>query len=420
MVARAVQLPPGDYDAVRRGEGKAGADVKIDPKAPPAAPAALKAGILQRDIDRPGLRNRGAGHEQRHAGQRGRAGAPRRCRRISRTPTRYIIGGRCASCRRSDGKFAKAGELIADVLDLRRRRPTAGKPDVQVEYTFHQKADDGEKYFNKTHRRTCSTPDPAAEFNLAAGHQLHRQSADSAGELPGRRLPAGDQDHRQAVGQGRDAEREFHGRCPCKSASGAGSPLRPARTMHRRRRTPGSAPGNTMIRFICRRLLLTVMAAMPYRRCRARVRADRAGACGAPRHDDGRRLEHAASCTAPSRTTSGQPLAGAVVSAARRQHASSPSPTATAASPSAACPPVPIWFAPISRATPRRAPACCRSPPALARRRVSAWCGHRAARRCAAARASPPVSARRRAPAADAGRGSPSTITTRWRGGCVT
>jgi hypothetical protein len=48
-----------------------------------------------------------------------------------------------------------------------------GKPDVQVEFNFHQKAADGsEKYFNKTEPQQLNAQTLPPEFSVAAGHQL--------------------------------------------------------------------------------------------------------------------------------------------------------------------------------------------------------------------------------------------------------
>jgi hypothetical protein len=47
-----------------------------------------------------------------------------------------------------------------------------GKPDVQVEYNFHQKTPEGEKFFNKTAPQGLNAQTLPAQFDLNAGHQL--------------------------------------------------------------------------------------------------------------------------------------------------------------------------------------------------------------------------------------------------------
>jgi hypothetical protein len=43
---------------------------------------------------------------------------------------------------------------------------------VQVEYNFHQRLAEGEKYFNKTAPQLLNAQTLPAEFSVAAGHQL--------------------------------------------------------------------------------------------------------------------------------------------------------------------------------------------------------------------------------------------------------
>jgi hypothetical protein len=49
---------------------------------------------------------------------------------------------------------------------------TSGKPDVQIEYNFHLKAPEGEKYFNKTAPQLLNASTLPPQFDVAAGHQL--------------------------------------------------------------------------------------------------------------------------------------------------------------------------------------------------------------------------------------------------------
>jgi hypothetical protein len=72
-----------------------------------------------------------------------------------------------------DGRFSKASELQVIFWIYGAGEAPGGKPDVQVEFNFHQKAADGtEKYFNKTEPQQLNAQTLPAEFSVAAGHQL--------------------------------------------------------------------------------------------------------------------------------------------------------------------------------------------------------------------------------------------------------
>ena len=47
-----------------------------------------------------------------------------------------------------------------------------GVPDVQIEYNFHQKAADGEKFFNKTQPQVINQSTLPPGFSITAGHQV--------------------------------------------------------------------------------------------------------------------------------------------------------------------------------------------------------------------------------------------------------
>ena len=70
-----------------------------------------------------------------------------------------------------DGKFAKGGDLQV-LFWIYGASQTAGKPDVQVDFSFYQKLPDGEKYFNKTNPQELNGKTLPTEFNLGSGHQL--------------------------------------------------------------------------------------------------------------------------------------------------------------------------------------------------------------------------------------------------------
>src|ERR1043166_2151393 len=71
-----------------------------------------------------------------------------------------------------DAKFAKAGELQVIFWIYGATEAAGGKPDVQVDFNFHQKLAEGEKYFNKTAPQQLNAQTLPPEFSVAAGHQL--------------------------------------------------------------------------------------------------------------------------------------------------------------------------------------------------------------------------------------------------------
>lgn len=72
----------------------------------------------------------------------------------------------------ADGKFAKAAELQVVFWIYGAGEGGGGKPDVQVEYNFHQRLAEGEKYFNKTAPQQLNAQTLPPDFSVAAGHQL--------------------------------------------------------------------------------------------------------------------------------------------------------------------------------------------------------------------------------------------------------
>jgi hypothetical protein len=50
--------------------------------------------------------------------------------------------------------------------------PANNKPDVQIEYNFHHKTAEGEKFFNKTAPQQLNAQTLPPQFDMAAGHQL--------------------------------------------------------------------------------------------------------------------------------------------------------------------------------------------------------------------------------------------------------
>jgi hypothetical protein len=71
-----------------------------------------------------------------------------------------------------DMKFSKANDLNIIFWVYNPGLDAAKKPDVTIEYAFHQKIGDAEKYFNRTRPQKLDAQTLPPEFDLAAGHQL--------------------------------------------------------------------------------------------------------------------------------------------------------------------------------------------------------------------------------------------------------
>jgi hypothetical protein len=70
-----------------------------------------------------------------------------------------------------DMKLKKSGELQV-LFWVYGAEAKAGKPDVTIEYNFHQKTGDAEKYFNKTAPQDLNAQTLPPQFDITAGHQL--------------------------------------------------------------------------------------------------------------------------------------------------------------------------------------------------------------------------------------------------------
>ncbi len=72
-----------------------------------------------------------------------------------------------------DNKFSKKDELSIIFMIYNTVAAQGGKPDVKVEYNFHQKlAGGGEKFFNRTEPQNFNAQTLPPQFDAAAGHQL--------------------------------------------------------------------------------------------------------------------------------------------------------------------------------------------------------------------------------------------------------
>jgi hypothetical protein len=166
-LARAIELRPGQYDFLFAVKERGTAPPK-DAKDAKDAPVA-KMGILRRDLTVPDL-NTGLGTSSVIlANSVEPVTSPLTPEQQMSNP--YTIGGVLKITPNESAQFAKAGELAA-IFWVYGVTSVSGKPDVEVEYTFHRKLAEGDKYFNKTEPQQYNAQTSAPTFNLDAGHQL--------------------------------------------------------------------------------------------------------------------------------------------------------------------------------------------------------------------------------------------------------
>ena len=82
----------------------------------------------------------------------------------------YTFGGALRVVPSPDMKFKTSGEFL--MVYWVYGQPASGKPDVQIEYSFHHKTAEGEKYFNKAQPQVFNASTLPPNFDFAAGHQL--------------------------------------------------------------------------------------------------------------------------------------------------------------------------------------------------------------------------------------------------------
>jgi len=86
-----------------------------------------------------------------------------------------------------DRNFAKSDELSLIMLVYNPGVTSDQKPNLTIEYNFHQKSDDGEEFFNKTNPQEFNGQTLPPGFDLSAGHQIVAGQA-----VPLASFPAGD------------------------------------------------------------------------------------------------------------------------------------------------------------------------------------------------------------------------------------
>lgn len=170
-ITRAVALPPGDYElfvAIKERTSPAPTVTSIPPT---SMPSPLRTGLLRHGVAAPDFSR---SELQTSSVILASAVQPvsSQLSASEQEANPYVFGPmRIVPSR--DGRFAKTSELQLLFWVYGASGLPGGKPDLSIDYSFHQKQQDGtEKYFNKTKPQELNAVTLPPEFNLAAGHQL--------------------------------------------------------------------------------------------------------------------------------------------------------------------------------------------------------------------------------------------------------
>ena len=174
-VGRALQLPGGDYDLFIAVKETSNGDKKQMPKM----------GLLRRSLTVPDYKKPEVATSSIMVGALEPLEKPLSAEQQQENPYTF---GTMRIVPNMEGKFAKGGELsLIFWIYGTAADPITSKPNVLVEYAFHQKLAEGEKYFNKTAPQELNAQTLPPEFNPALGHQLPGSLA-----VPLMSFPAGD------------------------------------------------------------------------------------------------------------------------------------------------------------------------------------------------------------------------------------
>jgi hypothetical protein len=159
-ISRAIALKAGEYEVLVALKEKG----PLEPQRnqPPG-----KAGFLRRDLTVPDFSSTELSTSSLLVGSIEQIAAPLSPEEQQANP--YTFG--TMRIVPSDTNLKKSGELEV-LFWVYGTQTTDGKPDLQIEYNFHQKTADGEKYFNKTAPQVLNASTLPAQFDVGAGHQL--------------------------------------------------------------------------------------------------------------------------------------------------------------------------------------------------------------------------------------------------------
>ena len=160
-LSRAMVLKPGEYEVFVTIK-------EPTPQEPKRNQPPAKAGMLRRDLSVPGFDGPDLSVSSVFVGPVEPLTTPLTPAQQQEDP--YALGNLRVTPS-ADAKLKKSGELQV-LFFLYGAQQNNGKPDVQIDYNFHVKAPDGEKYFNKTAPQLLNASTLPPQFDVAAGHQL--------------------------------------------------------------------------------------------------------------------------------------------------------------------------------------------------------------------------------------------------------
>ena len=160
-VSRAIALKPGEYEVFVTMKERS-------PLEPPRNAPPAKVGMLRRDLTVPDFGGADITTSSVLLGSVEQIAAPLTPEQQQENPYTF---GNMKVVPSVDAKLKKSGELQV-LFWVYGTQANAGKPDVQIDYNFHQKTAEGEKYFNKTAPQVLNASTLPPQFDVAAGHQL--------------------------------------------------------------------------------------------------------------------------------------------------------------------------------------------------------------------------------------------------------
>jgi len=160
-VSRAIALKPGEYEIFVTMKERS-------PLEPPRNAPPAKVGMLRRDITVPDFGGMDITTSSVLLGSVEQIATPLTPEQQQENPYTF---GTMRVVPSVDAKLKKSGELQV-LFWVYGTQANAGKPDVQIDYNFHQKTAEGEKYFNKTAPQVLNGSTLPPQFDVAAGHQL--------------------------------------------------------------------------------------------------------------------------------------------------------------------------------------------------------------------------------------------------------
>jgi len=174
LLRRAFAVSPGDYDVY----------VALKEKPVAGATAAPKIGVLKHELTVPSLDGDLTTSSVIVASKIDLLPTEIAPERQSENPYTFSTIKIAPSL---DYKFKKTDEFNIMFWIYGAVADAAKKPDIEVEYAFHQKTAEGEKFFNKTAPQVMNAESLPPQFDLSAGHQLTGSLA-----VPLESFPVGD------------------------------------------------------------------------------------------------------------------------------------------------------------------------------------------------------------------------------------